>query len=214
MSKSGALDLASGVGGKLQKKQVLSTVQRYLPFLVENAYALFLVFIPRVNKYYDLVTSFYEYGWGESFHFAASGASITGINNNEYQITRGKVGYFTGTKSHCRVDETCNYVKHSFNVLLICVKIIWEEDVAVNSPLPWYLPLDKNQFSLASFRVTAFGRFITRNMVKILEFFGLAPEGSQRVQSFLEQAADALVEGGRKGIFSPMYFFLVQKPHS
>ncbi|GMY34601.1 cycloartenol-C-24-methyltransferase [Fagus crenata] len=23
-----------------------------------------------VNKYYDLVTSFYEFGWGESFHFA------------------------------------------------------------------------------------------------------------------------------------------------
>lgn len=26
--------------------------------------------ICQVNKYYDLVTSFYEYGWGESFHFA------------------------------------------------------------------------------------------------------------------------------------------------
>jgi hypothetical protein len=24
----------------------------------------------QANKYYDLVTSFYEYGWGESFHFA------------------------------------------------------------------------------------------------------------------------------------------------
>ncbi|KAK8962640.1 Cycloartenol-C-24-methyltransferase [Platanthera guangdongensis] len=23
-----------------------------------------------VNKYYDLTTSFYEFGWGESFHFA------------------------------------------------------------------------------------------------------------------------------------------------
>merc|ERR1711916_234735 len=23
-----------------------------------------------VNQYYDLVTDFYEYGWGESFHFA------------------------------------------------------------------------------------------------------------------------------------------------
>lgn len=23
-----------------------------------------------VNKYYDLATSFYEYGWGKSFHFA------------------------------------------------------------------------------------------------------------------------------------------------
>uniref|UniRef100_A0A2N9HN93 Uncharacterized protein n=1 Tax=Fagus sylvatica TaxID=28930 RepID=A0A2N9HN93_FAGSY len=28
MSKSGALDLASGVGGKLEKREVLSTVQR------------------------------------------------------------------------------------------------------------------------------------------------------------------------------------------
>lgn len=33
--------------------------------------------------------------------------------------------------------------------------------------------------------------------VKTLEFFRLAPEGSQRVQSFLETTAEALVEGGR-----------------
>nr|XP_023916352.1 cycloartenol-C-24-methyltransferase-like isoform X2 [Quercus suber]POF05666.1 cycloartenol-c-24-methyltransferase [Quercus suber] len=343
MSKSGALDLASGVGGKLQKKQVLSTVQRYEKYHVHHGgdeEERKANYTDMVNKYYDLVTSFYEYGWGESFHFAArwkgeslresikrhehfvalqlglkpgqkvldvgcgiggplreigrfSGASITGINNNEYQITRGKE-----LNRIAELDETCNYVKADFMKMpfsdntfdaifaieatchapdaVDCYKeiyrvlkpgqcfaayewcitdsfdplnqehqrikgevelgnglpgirsmgqclealkvagfeIIWEEDVAVNSPLPWYLPLDKNQFSLASFQVTAFGRFITRNMVKILEFFGLAPEGSQRVQSFLEQAADALVEGGRKGIFSPMYFFLVQKPHS
>ena len=55
MSKSGALDLASGVGGKLQKKQVLSTVQRYLPFPVENAYALFLVFFWLIEKILNLV---------------------------------------------------------------------------------------------------------------------------------------------------------------
>ena len=24
-----------------------------------------------VNKFYSLITDFYEYGWGESFHFAA-----------------------------------------------------------------------------------------------------------------------------------------------
>jgi hypothetical protein len=29
-----------------------------------------------VNKYYDLATSFYEYGWGESFHFAHRQALI------------------------------------------------------------------------------------------------------------------------------------------
>ena len=89
-----------------------------------------------VNKYYDLATSFYEYGWGESFHFAHrykwetlresivrhehlaskldvgpgdkvldvgcgvggplreiaafTGASITGLNNNAFQIKRGE----------------------------------------------------------------------------------------------------------------------------
>jgi len=90
-----------------------------------------------VNEYYDLVTDFYEYGWGQSFHFATrfagetffeslarhefylagkghfkhgdrvidmgsgvggplrnmarfSGAHITGINNNAYQIRRAK----------------------------------------------------------------------------------------------------------------------------
>lgn len=46
------------------------------------------------------------------------------------------------------------------------IKIIWEKDLAKESPVPWYLPLDKNHFSLSSFRLTAVGRFITRNMVK------------------------------------------------
>jgi sterol 24-C-methyltransferase len=89
-----------------------------------------------VNVYYELVTTFYEYGWGKSFHFARrakneslresilraehylalqlkpgmnvldigcgvggpmrniarfSGASITGINNSDHQIVRGKL---------------------------------------------------------------------------------------------------------------------------
>ncbi|MEM1029104.1 MAG: methyltransferase domain-containing protein [Myxococcota bacterium] len=90
-----------------------------------------------INRYYDLVTDFYEFGWGTSFHFAParaderfedailrhevhladalglasgmtaldvgcgvggpmrniarySGAEIVGINNNAYQIERGR----------------------------------------------------------------------------------------------------------------------------
>lgn len=89
------------------------------------------------NQYYDLVTGFYEYGWGKSFHFAPrapneslaaslarhehylahrlalrpgmrvadlgcgvggpmrelarfSGATIVGVNNNEYQLERAR----------------------------------------------------------------------------------------------------------------------------
>jgi len=46
------------------------------------------------------------------------------------------------------------------------LKVIWEKDLAVDSPVPWYLPLDKNHFSLSSFRLTAVGRFVTRNLVR------------------------------------------------
>ncbi|KAL2924432.1 Cycloartenol-C-24-methyltransferase, partial [Bienertia sinuspersici] len=76
-------------------------------------------------------------------------------------------------------------------------KVIWERDLAADSPVPWYLPLDTNHFSLSSFRLTAIGRFVTRNLVKTLEYVGLAPQGSLRVQSFLEKAAEGLVDGGR-----------------
>ncbi|XP_021619756.1 cycloartenol-C-24-methyltransferase isoform X2 [Manihot esculenta] len=338
MSKSGALDLASGVGGKIGKKEVKSAVQKYEKYHFGDDEERKANYTDMVNKYYDLVTSFYEYGWGESFHFAPrwkgeslresikrhehflalqlglkkghkvldvgcgiggplreiakfSEASVTGVNNNEYQITRGEeLNRIAG------VDKTCNYVKTDFMQMpfpdntfdaifgieatchapdvracykeiyrvlkpgqcfaayewcitdcfdpanlehqrikgevelgnglpdirsmeeclealkLAGFEVMWEKDVAVDSPLPWYLPLDKSQISLSNFRVTAVGRFFTRNMVKTLEFLGLAPEGSQRVQAFLEQAADALVEGGKKGIFTPMYFFLARKP--
>ncbi|KAI3838117.1 hypothetical protein MKW98_009068 [Papaver atlanticum] len=343
MSKSGTFDLASGVGGKIEKKEVLSAVDKYEKYHVsyggeeadrkEN-------YTDMVNKYYDLVTSFYEYGWGESFHFAHrwngeslresikrhehflalnlglkrgqkvldvgcgiggplrevarfSGTSVTGLNNNEYQITRGKT-----LNRAAGVDGTCNFVKADFMKMpfadntydavyaveatchapdaLGCYKeiyrvlkpgqhfaayewcmtdsfdpsnqehqkikaaielgdglpdirhtkqclealklagfeVIWDKDLAEDSPVPWYLPLDKSHFSLTSFRLTAMGRFVTRNMVKALEYVGLAPAGSQRVQMFLEEAAEGLVAGGKKAIFTPMYFFLARKPLS
>ncbi|KAG5583418.1 hypothetical protein H5410_054045 [Solanum commersonii] len=341
MSKSGTLDLASGVGGKIEKKEVLSAVEKYEKYHACDGEAeeeRKANYIDMVNKYYDLATSFYEYGWGESFHFAPrwkgeslresikrhehflalqlgvkqgqkildvgcgiggplreiakfSGAYVTGINNNEYQVARGKELNRIG-----RINNTCNYVKadfmsmpfaddsfdgifaieatcHAPNVFDCykeifrvlkpgqyfanyewcitdffdhnnsnhrrikrevelgnglpdirsmgeCIEalkhagfeIIWDKDIAIDSPLPWYLPLDKSHFSLSNVRVTAFGRFFTRNMVKILERVGLAPEGSQKVQAILEQNADALVEGGKEGIFTPLYFFLARKP--
>ncbi|VVA25171.1 PREDICTED: cycloartenol-C-24-methyltransferase [Prunus dulcis] len=330
MSKAGALDLASGVGGKIDKTEVLSAVEKYEKYHVcygGEEEARKSNYTDMVNKYYDLVTSFYEYGWGESFHFAPrwkgeslresikrhehflalqlglkpgqkvldvgcgiggplreiarfSSASITGLNNNEYQITRGKeLNRIVG------VDKTCNFVKADFMKLPFpensfdavyaieatchapdaygCYKeiyrvlkpgqcfaayewcmtdafdnnnqehqkikaeieigdglpdirltgkclealkqagfeVIWENDLAVDSPQ-------------SCFRLTAVGRFITKNMVKALEFVGLAPPGSQRVQDFLEKAAEGLVEGGKREIFTPMYFFLARKPLS
>ncbi|XP_039114236.1 cycloartenol-C-24-methyltransferase 1-like [Dioscorea cayenensis subsp. rotundata] len=343
MSKSGALDLATGVGGKINKKEVQSAVEQYEKYHVcfgGDEETRKTNYSDMVNKYYDLATSFYEFGWGESFHFAHrwvgeslresikrhehflalqlglkrgmkvldvgcgiggplreiarfSSTSIIGLNNNEYQISRGiELNRVAG------LDNTCDFVKGDFMKMSFpdntydavyaieatchapdamgCYKeiyrvlkpgqcfaayewcmtdhydpnnethkkikaeielgnglpdvrstaqclealkqagfeVIWEKDLAADSPVTWYLPLDTSRFSITSFRLTAFGRFVTRTMVKTLEYVGLAPAGSERVSSFLEKAAEGLVEGGRKEIFTPMYFFLVRKPLS
>ncbi|WOG84230.1 hypothetical protein DCAR_0103412 [Daucus carota subsp. sativus] len=343
MANGGALDLTSHLGGKIQKDDVLDAVDKYEKYHVafggeeEGRKANYT---DMVNKYYDLVTSFYEYGWGESFHFAPrwkteslresikrhehflalqlglkpgqkvldvgcgiggplreiarfSSTSVTGLNNNEYQITRGKK-----LNHMAELDQTCNFVKgdfmkmpfqdNSFDAVYAieatchapdavgcykeiyrvlkpgqcfaayewcmtdsfdpsnadhqrikaeielgdglpdirlttqCIEalkqagfeVLFEKDLTIGSPLPWYLPLDKSHFSLSSFRLTALGRFITKNMVVALEYVGIAPKGSQRVQAFLEKAAEGLVAGGKKEIFTPLYFFLARKPLS
>jgi sterol 24-C-methyltransferase len=109
-----------------------------------------------VNKYYDLATSFYEFGWGESFHFAHrykwetlresivrhehylasklqvkkgdsvldvgcgvggplreiaafTGASVTGLNNNAFQISRGEV-----MNKRTGRHDNCGFIKADF----------------------------------------------------------------------------------------------------
>lgn len=49
---------------------------------------------------------------------------------------------------------------------MMCLKVVSVKDLAEDSPLPWYLPLDSNQFSLNGFRLTRVGRFITHMLVR------------------------------------------------
>ncbi|CAG8452512.1 10013_t:CDS:2 [Acaulospora morrowiae] len=93
-------------------------------------------------------------------------------------------------------------------------------DLAVNDDfVTWYYPLEGN-FSDAQtfwdfftvFRMTSFGKFFTRAMVGCLEKVGVAPAGSLETQRVLETAGDCLVEGGRLGIFTPMFLLVGRKP--
>lgn len=61
-------------------------------------------------------------------------------------------------------------------------------------------------------RTTWFGRMVTRNLVWAMEALRLAPRGSGQVSSILETGADALVTGGKKFLFTPMFLVVGEKP--
>lgn len=61
------------IGGKLDSKAVDSAAAGYMNYHRQGSDSEVerkSNYTDMVNKYYDLATSFYEYGWGESFHFA------------------------------------------------------------------------------------------------------------------------------------------------
>lgn len=76
--------------------------------------------------------------------------------------------------------------------------------------LPWQSSL--TEVSWRSLARTPAGRAVTNLVTGLLERVRVAPEGTQAVSSFLNDAADALVAGGDLGIFTPMYFALARKP--
>lgn len=283
------------------------------------------------EKYYDLVTDFFEYGWGKSFHFAPqaqnektkdamlryelkvaealniktgmkvldvgcgiagpmkniaqkSGADIVGLNINSYQIKKAQAyirqsglektcsfhqgnfmkvdlpnssfdaiyaieatphapdktmcfkemyrllkpgGCFSGYEyallknydehnpEHIQIMEDLEHggglqkvtsiedVKQSF--VAAGFKVLALQDDCVED-LSWTLPLEKG------LRSSKMGRALTNVFVRTLEFFKIAPKGSTSVSSFLNLGADAFVEAGKRKIFTPNLFFLVQKP--
>ena len=291
-----------------------------------------------VNRYYDLVTDFYEFGWGQSFHFAPrrrgesfkasllrhqhyladrlslrpgmhvldvgcgvggptgnlarySGASLVGLNNNAYQIKRARL-HTRDVRSLCRFvhgdymqipedddrydaafaiesmphapDKTAAF-REIFRVLRpgacfasydwclterfdarnaehlrikndimvgdalpdipvaseVCTalrmagfELVEARDLAPEShpTTPWYRALQGRDFTLASIPRTPAGRALTHLALRVGERLRVVPEGARAVCTLLCAAADALVEGGKSGVFTPMFFFLARKP--
>lgn len=291
-----------------------------------------------VNRYYDLVTDFYEFGWGQSFHFAPrrrgesfkasllrhqhflaeklslkpgmqvldvgcgvggpmgnlarhSSAGFVGLNNNAYQIERAKI-HTRDVQSLCRFihgdymqipDEDERYdaaiaiesMPHApdktgaFREVLRVLRpgacfagYDWcltekfepanaehrriENDIMVGDALPniattsevsaalqaagfelleardrapeadpetpWYRALQGRDFSLSSIPRTPAGRALANLTLRVGERFRFFPEGARAVSTILNAGADALVAGGRSGVFTPMFFFLARKP--
>jgi sterol 24-C-methyltransferase len=327
----------------LKTEEVKSVVDEYHSFHAGTVETRKANYTKMVNDYYDLVTDFYEYGWGQSFHFAPrhpgesfkaslvrhelylahvlglrpgmkvldvgcgvggpmraiarfSGANVVGVNNNDYQINRG-----AKHNEKARLSHLCSFMKADFMKLPVpdkaydavyaieatChapdkVKLfkelhrvmkdgaefagyewcltkkydpnnaehraikkgieegdalpdIWYEadvvdaleqagfevldsrDLAPTSDpeTPWELALSQPfSLSLHAFKRTAVGRSVTSRLVRVLEALRIAPKGSTAVSDFLNAGANALVKGGKSGIFTPMFFFHVRKPRA
>ena len=76
--------------------------------------------------------------------------------------------------------------------------------------IPWYETLN-GKWSISGFRMTRTGRVITHAMVTILETLRIAPKGTTHVSAMLNATAIDLVEGGKRQIFTPSFFFVARK---
>eukprot|EP00735_Rhodelphis_limneticus_P015120 TRINITY_DN927_c0_g1::TRINITY_DN927_c0_g1_i1::g.16073::m.16073 TRINITY_DN927_c0_g1::TRINITY_DN927_c0_g1_i1::g.16073 ORF type:complete len:379 (+),score=120.58,sp/Q6ZIX2/SMT1_ORYSJ/46.60/7e-94,Sterol_MT_C/PF08498.5/1.6e-22,Methyltransf_31/PF13847.1/7.4e-13,Methyltransf_23/PF13489.1/7.9e-12,CMAS/PF02353.15/2.4e-11,Methyltransf_11/PF08241.7/1.5e-09,Methyltransf_11/PF08241.7/9.5e+03,Methyltransf_11/PF08241.7/2.6e+03,Methyltransf_12/PF08242.7/4e+03,Methyltransf_12/PF08242.7/2.3e-08,Methyltransf_12/PF len=301
------------------------------------------------DHYYDLVTDFYEYGWGQSFHFAPrtfgesfheslrrheyylalrlglkpgdrvidcgcgvsgplrnianfSGAHITGLSINQAQIDKGNAKIAkAGLSKTCRavqgnfmedlveqlqkvdgdkfekfdfafqIEATCHAgdkvkaYRNIFNALkpggrfagyewivtpkydpknpehFRIVRKIEEgdalpelataeevvqamkdagfivedaRDLALTTQIPWEAPLSGEDGYLSAFRASSTGRKVTHLFCTVTEAVGLSPKGTVDIHRLLCEAADALVEGGKLGIFTPMFFHMGRKPEN
>ena len=84
---------------------------------------------------------------------------------------------------------------------------------------PWYYPLDGDLRMAGSIgdiltiaRMTKWGRFIAHNTIGGMERLGVLPKGTRKTADSLGVAADCLVAGGKKKLFTPMYLMVARKP--
>lgn len=95
-------------------------------------------------------------------------------------------------------------------------EVLDEEDRAGqgDAELPWYHSLTGRELSNTGIRRSPVGKAMVKVLTRALEAARVAPRGTSRIADFLNVGADALVRGGELGIFTPMAFFLAQKPFS
>jgi len=91
------------------------------------------------------------------------------------------------------------------------LELVEDFDVAkLGDDFEWYEPL-LPKYTLDGILATRAGRMFTATLTRVLEATGLAPVGAYETTKVLEAAAVCLVEGGIRGIYTPMHFYKVVK---
>jgi sterol 24-C-methyltransferase len=90
-------------------------------------------------------------------------------------------------------------------LLSVGFEIDHEEDLAERpDEVPWYYPLEGDIWKAQTawdyftvWRMSWSGKFMTHNVIRLLEFVGLIPKGTYEVGEALKVAGAALVKGGQ-----------------
>ncbi|KAG2570554.1 hypothetical protein PVAP13_7KG058100 [Panicum virgatum] len=216
MSQSGAFHLSTGFHGstglqgkQIDKDQLESTVEQYAKYhdlhggdeeFRKSNYS------DLVNKYYDLVTSFTEYHWGQSFHFAQRWRGETireSIKRFEHFIAL-QLGLKKGMKV---LDVGCGIG----GPLREIARFSSTEITGLNNNA-YQHEINPGHFSLKSISNSRVGHLLTRAIVGTLEFLHIAPKGCNRLFSILQTASHGLVTGSQEQIFTVSFFVLGRKP--
>jgi len=78
--------------------------------------------------------------------------------------------------------------------------------------VPWYYSLSGKELSNTGLRRSPVGKVMVKALTRTLEAARIAPKGTAQITEFLNVGADALVRSGELGVFTPMAFFLAEKP--
>ena len=89
-----------------------------------------------------------------------------------------------------------------------------DRGIEENGPAtPWYQPMESRGSTLGNaLRRIPLGRKLFIGASRLAETLRIFPKGSTDVVGLLDRTANAYVAGGKAGIFTPLYCFLVRKP--
>jgi sterol 24-C-methyltransferase len=129
-------------------------------------------------------------------------------NDPQHCSIRDRIEHGNGTPDLLRPQEQLDAVKSAGFEILSATDQAVESDPST----PWYLALQGGDISLASIARVPIGRKITAALTSVLEAVKIAPAGTGEASQLLNIAADSLVEGGKAGIFTPMFLVHARKP--
>ena len=98
-----------------------------------------------------------------------------------------------------------------------------QRDLAVNEEkldvAPWYWPMGSDMRHiqtiwdiLSLLKKNRFGAMVTAGLLGLLEAVGIVSAGTKKTAESMGKGADALVTGGKQGLFTPMYMMVGRRP--